>query len=501
MKNLNFVLLYKKLVSSLKMRTSEIITAPPPIESLMGINEAKMVWPEWVLQDKNFIKQIEQRSLLVRNVNEVFDLLPRPDMSFFEALQNGLVQEAQLVRFFDSFTEFLDSDENYHRIILYLPFEMLPDKKWALHGRLQHSAEKFCRSYIKAWHSTLDFFDAKASFIDGDVLEVHLRENDLPRVVKAAHLLPFLVQKGIMSQDFVLRLMAKADTSVLKQNIGEALFVMKDFGLISEAFLPKSLPIIKHAVEPAIVTAKRRAWLSEREKEKLSHLTQPSPDSFRLRTPFSKNLEFASQEILAIQKMVENVCLNRELSQFVFPVALVFGSMLKGYGNSNADIDLAVFVKPGTSLSQKKKLQLALSQNFRHDKMGNEIFEFWLSEKDDHLEIIDFADSSSTFGESYWTHVLFGSAWIGKKESISQLHEKLLAPYFRQTSNLMIRELERDTLLYRLLHKGYARFFPACGGIHTENSVRIDSNSMFYDSGFRQLATRLYLSRVFLPRI
>jgi hypothetical protein len=60
--------------------------------------------------------------------------------------------------------------------------------------------------------------------------------------------------------------------------------------------------------------------------------------------------------------------------------------------------------------------------------------------------------------------------------------------------------MERDTLLYRLMHKGYEQFFPRFGG-DEDYANRVDGESMFWDSGYRWLATRLFVNRVFLPII
>ena len=151
-----------------------------------------------------------------------------------------------------------------------------------------------------------------------------------------------------------------------------------------------------------------------------------------------------------------------------------------------------------------------LKENFTHKKIRGEIVEFWLEEKENQLKIIDFTESDVTLGKSYWAHILFGAAWKGNKDIMRELREKLLAPYMydtgkviheRDARSLYLEEIERDTLQYRLMHKGYERFFPPCGGIHTPHSDEIDGNSMFWDSGYRQLATKLFASRVFLPKI
>jgi hypothetical protein len=59
--------------------------------------------------------------------------------------------------------------------------------------------------------------------------------------------------------------------------------------------------------------------------------------------------------------------------------------------------------------------------------------------------------------------------------------------------------MERDTVLYRLLHKGYERYFPIQSPY--AGATAIDGDSAFYDPRFRRFATELYLGRVFLPLV
>ncbi len=51
------------------------------------------------------------------------------------------------------------------------------------------------------------------------------------------------------------------------------------------------------------------------------------------------------------------------------------------------------------------------------------------------------------------------------------------------------------------MHKGYRHFFPKKGNLETEHSDNVDSDSAFYDSGYRRLATQLFINRVFLPQL
>jgi predicted nucleotidyltransferase len=218
----------------------------------------------------------------------------------------------------------------------------------------------------------------------------------------------------------------------------------------------------------------------------------------------SDNLALIEEDIRTIHLTALTSKLVPELAQLIYPVVLVYGSCLKGYGESDADIDLGVFFRPGASVSDGEKFRDLLRENFCHGRVGDEITEFWLEEDGDFLRIRDFEERKPYFGSSQWTHVLFGAAWEGEEASICELRERLLTPYLFEAGEIRgayLEEMERDTLLYRLLHKGYERFFPSCGGVNSASADRIDGQSLFYDSGYRQLATKLFVDRVFLPVI
>lgn len=61
--------------------------------------------------------------------------------------------------------------------------------------------------------------------------------------------------------------------------------------------------------------------------------------------------------------------------------------------------------------------------------------------------------------------------------------------------------MEHSLIQYRLMHKGYKEKNLEQGGIDSVYKDEIDGNSMFYDSGFRRMATKIYLEKVFLPQL
>jgi hypothetical protein len=90
------------------------------------------------------------------------------------------------------------------------------------------------------------------------------------------------------------------------------------------------------------------------------------------------------------------------------------------------------------------------------------------------------------------------------------LHERLIATYFtpphtlkdgKPTRERWLEEMERDSLQYRLLHKGFARYYPISSPMNTLHGDGIDGASAFYDPRYRRIATELFIRRVFLPNL
>jgi predicted nucleotidyltransferase len=626
---------------------------PPVIESFLNSALAVEIWPAEIASDKNFLKQIELHRELNEHLDTILTNLPRPDISLKTATEKGYVTEIQITKLYASLNALLESGQNYERIILYLPFEFLPDQDWKPSGeKLQQTSNHFKEVYLQAWHSLLSTYDVRANFVDGDVMEKENRTGDHPRVVKAAHLVPKLVEKGMLQFEDIISLMEKSDDQILKDSLADTLPVLADMGFLDEKKLDlmkksndrlvsnmariitaemkaekksskfaaenSSLSTVQEKLSAEFsriattdygdITARRKAWLQQKKKQtaikasgqniKLlidrNNLTPKTAKDFltentaapcrqaitegirqaiesvasadlnkarelyakyedallslwkddhhetkealaktfrrlhqlgivddrqlkelsitipKLAGPFSENLKLIAKETNDIKNIITAIEKDLELSKFIYPVVILYGSRLKGYGTQKSDIDLAIFVKPGTSIDSRQELRKALQKYFTPEKFPGEIVEFWLEEKDGELSVQDFAKPDDLQGNSHWTHALFGGAWEGDKNTIKKLREKLLVPYLRDTGKNIrgrsareryLEELERDTLQYRLMHKGYEKFFPPYGGIHTPHANEIDEESMFWDSGYRQLATKLFASRVFLPKV
>jgi predicted nucleotidyltransferase len=225
---------------------------------------------------------------------------------------------------------------------------------------------------------------------------------------------------------------------------------------------------------------------------------------------FSENIKSMESEVRDVRAMVEAIETDQQLSKYVYPTVIIYGSRLKGYGKESADIDLAVIVRPETPLNERDNIREKLKKLSHHEKVHGAITEFWLDETKNGLVVYDFEELDPNLGEKSWTHVLFGGAWEGDEKVIAELRRELLVPYFSKTDEIIhgrnarelyLEEMERDTLQYRLMHKGYERFYPSYGGMHTSHAASIDGKSAFWDSGYRIVATKLFANKVFLPEI
>jgi predicted nucleotidyltransferase len=631
----------------------KITNVPPAMESFLHPREVSSAWLKPLMKDVKFVAQLESRLQLNERLDAVLSHLSRPDVSLQQAVLEGEVMEKQAADLFTSLSALLEDGSDYERIILYFPFELLPNVTWKpASAELASSAQRFREAYMQAWNDLLFSHDVRANFVDGDVLDVESRKGDVPRVVKAAHLIPKLIENGFLDMEDVFELLETTEDDVLRQSIADTLPVLADEGVLREFMLvrlesindthvrdvaaklsfsskkePERMPMEKNLVTAAKiqrklssdfaeidaetysdVTNNRAVWLRKEAKRKaiesvgdvlgiamiddamgddvveqliaddedlsgklafvegvrgaiessaqhdqqraqelyekyrealLALWKQDAPEVREalqktfcrlhglslvadeqlhvlgiavpdLGGSFSENAKGMQKELLEIKGAIASLEKNAELSKLIYPLVLVFGSRVKGYGTGSSDIDLAIFVKPGTAPSEHVKIQAGLRQLFPYEKIGGDVVQFWLKKTDAGLCVDDDTGVHDLYiGQSEWVHELFLSLWEGDAELVNTMRQQLLIPYLaeqekkihgRDARRMYIEQLERDLLQYRLMHKGYERFFPTFGGVHAPHADQIDGKSMFWDSGYRQTATRLFARSVFLPK-
>jgi hypothetical protein len=584
----------------------------PAVDALLRPEEAASGWPAAILNSAARTVQAERRLHLFACMSRVFERIADPTVDLGDGLAAGLVTAGDAAQLFAALGRLLEEEPVAGRLVLYWPFELLPDRRRpAASPELYLAQERLATVFLRRWHDLLAVSDVRASFVDGDILEPELGAGPPPRVVKAAHLLPPLVGKGLLSPAELGPLVERAfGEETLLDSLSDAIAVLEDLNLLPgnhlsrvRRMLPaRERPDAVQEPPPGPVSQARLDWQRRRrqgaaldlraEAIAAAVLGAPAPAG-RLAAVLSepptddpavvrihaagKILESLAAADRALAAATHRACdpllqalwrsgtaevrdaligrwsrlaalgvideshwqrlgldrprldatrfgdpdLHRvvqrrlaglidppaslsDLRRLIYPAVLFFGSRLKGYAAHDADLDAAVFVKPGVPAADRPQALELLSR-----AGGGKIVDLWLREESDcRLTIQDLAQPEDTQAGSEWVHVLFGGAWYGDRQTIEMLHARLLTPCLRSrrlladgrtARELWLEELERDNLQYRLMHSGYARFFPPQGGIRTAHAARIDSASAFWDSGFRRLASLLYLKRVFLP--
>lgn len=196
------------------------------------------------------------------------------------------------------------------------------------------------------------------------------------------------------------------------------------------------------------------------------------------------------------------------LKQYVLPLCIGYGSQFKGYAAPESDMDVAVFLKPGTPEDRLPDIDRELAQLF-----GPGVVRFGLGgdyEKGP-VSIVPRLQAARGVGDVDWAHVLLAGAWIApatiSRDDVSSFRTRLLAPYLlADADTLRARcdwQLERDAILSRLLQKGFARLHrvspmqPVCMDLGTLNPIAGWNPALgspaFYDDRFRRTASKRFV--------
>ncbi len=605
------------------------IIVPPATKSLLTTDNHDSLWPAEIRSNPTIIAQAKMRRNLFVKLDMIFKQIPCPTMEMSKAIDSGKVAWQTAAEAYKLLTDFLQADPDHHRLILYLPFELLPSKTWQPASTvLALAIKRFTACYFQCWHNLLKEYDVRANFSDGNILEPELSPHGQIMVCKAAHLIPQLVQRGLISTESILNIMNLTPSKILRNSIADVLPVLEgrkeevrpipaqenDADWLARFKTEAEFELQKIKMREALDRSRGRpqpriAWeRQEKEKaliekyadevaaginkdllfaktindflasgldkiptlsvingirkaieftfqntpdkaqeifssfeEKISQLwLQDLPDTkdelismlsrlenlglikagyllekFNFSPPQLDSLALEAEEILKeeirdLAPKLELLVTDADISKFIYPVVIFFGSRLKGYAKLNADLDAAVFIRPHTPKSKRPKIKRILSKMFSHPKIDKKVVEFWLTEKDGQLQIQDLPETDVQLADKTWAHILFAGIWLGEKNAIEELYGKLLPGFLysqrnkfedRNARSLWLEEMEREVLQYRLMHKGYKRYYPEQDGPHQQYPLALDPQSSFWDSGYRRLAAKLFISKVFLPQL
>jgi predicted nucleotidyltransferase len=264
----------------------------------------------------------EKRRQLKSNLMCAFEKITDANMDFEEAEEKGLIKSEELAKIYDGLTDFIKEDLNNDRIILYLPFQLLPsmDRKSSDEG-LEKSKENFRKIYKESWIRLLFETDSRADFIDGDVLESGM--GNPVSVRKAAHLLPEILEKKIISSEEIKNLMEIIDDETLKINLTEGLIVAAERKLIDFDFDKKLIEKLLELQKPKIdfdfiVSRKRSIWENRMKRE-----AQIDEESEMVKEELIKGVNNLDEltsicQVVGVFKAGKEVCLTEKYLPIIY---------------------------------------------------------------------------------------------------------------------------------------------------------------------------------------
>lgn len=345
--------------------------------------------------------------------------------------------------FYESLGLLLANEES-ERILLYIPLFVL-----------KNAPPSFRKIYMNAWRNLLYVQDVRENFFQGDCFELDARpEGGLERVVKCAHLLPWLIDADYISFDEIASILQDDSmrNPVLVRSFNDALSAVARKGMLDDSGfrlmklmsrLMENIPeTIK--VEPLYVSKNRLKWLEESKNRKVELLTPNAS----LAGPFYCNINVIKPELEAISASLAPT-----------DIVLINGSQIKGYGVVGSDLDISC-----------------------------------LSD----LE----SDGAFCPGSPDAAHLYFNAIWMGGEavkglESVANRIATVYSQASEEVRRYSIERLESDLLQYRLLHKGFSRFTDKYH-FKTDDFPEIDGGCPFYDDEYRKIATMLYVKYVWI---
>ncbi len=253
------------------------------------------------------------------------------------------------------------------------------------------------------------------------------------------------------------------------------------------------LPWYAMQLEHDSLAVRRQARATFRHLYNSGHLMTDTLHAYGVPVPvlsgeLSENALSMTTEIQRMREAAEAIAHNPDLAAAYFPVVLMGGSRLKGYGDEHSDVDTTVIVRPGATANPYRL----------RDLFGKDLpLQLRTEASPAGVRIMETAMTDAT-----WSHLVYSTLWVGDDPTIDQLRRDLTAAYDDPAlRHGALRRLEQDSLQYRLMHKGYEQHFAIEADDNVVPKGGTDNDSVFWDLGYRELATRLFIEKVRLPRV
>jgi hypothetical protein len=330
------------------------------------------------------------------------------------------------------------------------------------------------------------------------LLDDMLSTTDVRRITLSSETEPVLVSTLVQALTLTGEKLAQSESPRLSTFIPDALSLLTQLANTAELDFH-----IKDALEGGLNRWLHAGIITQGQfaQTKLTEHNLAEPLPVNLQQQLETDWQFA-------QTAAEKIKQHPVLNQALFPVVLLFGSRLKGYATTKADSDGAIFFKPAASWEERESVLKLLKEVVPELSQIDKLLEYWTKETNGttSMRVIDTEEDAVIGPEQI--HFMFGGAWVGDPAAISQIQHGILPRYLdlsrfgeeqEEVRSQLLRRMELDVVQYRLMHKGYSRYYQTAEPLNTPHAQLIDANSVFWDEGYRRAASQLFLSRVFLP--
>src|SRR3989344_5891870 len=109
-------------------RASTLFLVRPAMETLFARSKESL-WPETILNDPVLVQEASLRHSLYVALSAIFERVPVTE-ELSAAVDRKLIATDEAARMYDLLAAFLDADKYHKRLVLYLPFELIPSADW-----------------------------------------------------------------------------------------------------------------------------------------------------------------------------------------------------------------------------------------------------------------------------------------------------------------------------------------------------------------------------------
>ena len=228
----------------------------------------------------------------------------------------------------------------------------------------------------------------------------------------------------------------------------------------------------------------------------------------KMTTPELQDVQVLTKDFIEPSlELVKDLQENPEFNKIFYPIILLYGSRLKNYHTSSSDMDSVLFSRPAKSKEERRRIKdLAKKLVSQVEGLSNNVL--YLDEDESSFGLVDYEDGHPLVSRLNWVHITHNALWLGEEDTVSSVKSDLeravfdlsqFGRYKDEARRVAMFSLETDALRSGLMFKGYERYNQTQRPYDLESGSTIDADSTFWDPGYRQVASQLFVSRVFLP--